>query len=434
MNYEETMAYITETTKFGSNLGLERTYKILEFLGNPQDKIKCIHIAGTNGKGSTSAMINQILIENGYKVGLYISPYIECFEERMQINNVNIPKNRLCEVVEKVSEAVKKVVAAGYDHPTEFEIITCAMFLYFYEEKVDFGVIEVGLGGRLDSTNVITPILSVITSISYDHMNILGNTLAEIAYEKAGIIKEKIPVISYPQQEEALEVIQKVCAERNAKLTIVFQNSGEFIRIEDYKQIIEINTKVQSYEIKLPLLGIHQINNCSVVISAIEALISLGYNINVDSMKSALLKVKWKCRMEVLGTKPTVLVDGAHNIDGISKLSESIGKYFSYKKMYLIIGILADKQVDEMLRTITPMASRVFAVTPHSDRAEEADALKDRIVSINTNVEAFMNYEEAYKEALQCCEKEDLLVICGSLYMVGDMRKIIRGDGCNVHI
>lgn len=434
MNYEEAMAYITSMAKFGSNLGLERTYKILEFLGDPQNKIKCIHIAGTNGKGSTSVMINQILIESGYKVGLYTSPYIECFEERMQINNINIPRERLCEVIEKVALAVKKVVELGYEHPTEFEIITCAMFLYFYEEQVDFGVIEVGLGGRLDSTNVINPILSVITSISYDHMEILGDTLSKIAYEKAGIIKQGVPVILYDNPEEVNQVVEKVCKERKAKLILASQNSCELIEIRDYKQVIKVSTQRQKYEIELALLGIHQINNCGVVITAVEALEDLGYNIPMSSIKNALFNVKWKCRMELLNKEPLVIIDGAHNIDGISKLSESIKKYFGYKRMNLIIGILADKQVDEMLRTIAPMAAKIFAVTPHNHRAEEAKALIEKILPINANAEAYIDYKEAYTKALQCSEKEDLLLICGSLYMVGDMRKIIRGDGFNVHI
>ena len=218
MNYDEAIAYIKDTAKFGSKLGLERTEKILEFLGNPHKKLKCIHIAGTNGKGSTTAMVTNILVQAGFKVGSYISPFIEEFEERIQINNVNISKGDLSHIIKEVSLAVEKVVELGYSNPTEFEIITCAGFLYFYENKIDFAVVEVGLGGRLDSTNVITPILSVITSISLDHTQILGNTIEKIAYEKAGIIKNEIPVVVFPQLKQSEEVIEEICIEKKCKL------------------------------------------------------------------------------------------------------------------------------------------------------------------------------------------------------------------------
>jgi len=218
MNYNEAINYIKNTAKFGSKLGLDRTEKILEFLGNPHKKIKTIHIAGTNGKGSTTAMLTKILVEAGYNVGSYISPFIEEFEERIQINNNNIPKEDLAQIITEVSQAVTKVVALGYCNPTEFEIITCAGFLYYYKRKVDYVVVEVGLGGRLDSTNVIKPLLSIITSISLDHVAILGDTLEKIAYEKAGIIKEKTPVILFPQSIEVEGVIGEVAKNKNAQL------------------------------------------------------------------------------------------------------------------------------------------------------------------------------------------------------------------------
>ena len=218
MNYDEAMAYIKDTAKFGSKLGLKRTQMILELLGNPHEKLKCIHIAGTNGKGSTTAMVTTILVEAGYKVGSYTSPFIEVFEERMQINNKNISKGDLSEIITEVSKVVERVVELGYGNPTEFEIITCAGFLYFHKNNVDFAVVEVGIGGRLDSTNVISPILSIITSVSLDHTLILGDTIDKIAYEKAGIIKAGIPVVVFPQQKQSEAVIEKVCTEKKCKL------------------------------------------------------------------------------------------------------------------------------------------------------------------------------------------------------------------------
>lgn len=430
MDYRETMYYIKNTAKFGSNYGLSRTNKILELLGNPEKKLKCIHIAGTNGKGSVTAMISKILTEAGYKVGMYTSPFIEEFEERIQINQKNIPKDDLCEVVTELSEAVNKVIILGYEHPTEFEIITCAALLYFHNKKVDYAVIEVGLGGRLDSTNVIMPLVSVITSISYDHMNILGNTLSEIAYEKAGIIKDNISVILYPQKEQCKKVIKEMCSKHNSKLIEVIKESAKFINTynegDKYYQNIRVTTKVDTYNIKLSLLGKHQLLNCSTAIQCIEELKCIGVNVTKKCIETALEKVIWKGRLEVLAHSPLVVLDGAHNIDGITSLSESIDNYFKYNNIILILGILADKQVQDMVKIIAPKADKIITVTPHSDRAELAEDLCSIIKKINFNCESINNYSEAFHKAKKYCKSDDLLLISGSLYMIGDMRKIIN--------
>ncbi|UZW15883.1 bifunctional folylpolyglutamate synthase/dihydrofolate synthase [Clostridium pasteurianum] len=434
MNYRETMHYIKDTAKFGSNYGLSRTKKILEFLGNPEKKLKCIHIAGTNGKGSVTAMISKILVETGYSVGMYTSPFIEEFEERIQISGKNIPKNDLCKVVTELSTAVDKVIEMGYEHPTEFEIITCAALLYFYKKEVDYAVIEVGLGGRLDSTNVITPLISVITSISYDHMNILGNTLTEIAHEKAGIIKDNIPVILYPQKEESEIVIEETCEKHNSKLIKVSRESVEFIDTfksqEDlkYYQHIKVTTKDKIYNIKLSLLGKYQLLNCSTAIHCIEELRAMGINIKDEHIERALEKVVWRGRLEVLSDYPLIVLDGAHNIDGIKNLSESIDSYFTYDNIVLILGILADKEVESMVKIITPKAKNIITVTPHSDRAEIAKDLCDIVKKFNSNCESFDDYRKAFIKAKKYCNNNDLLLISGSLYMIGDMRKIINSS------
>lgn len=426
MNYIEAMEYITNTAKFGSNYGLERTEKILEFLGDPHKKIKCIHIAGTNGKGSTTAMISKILIEEGYKVGMYTSPFLEEFEERIQVDGRNIPKEHLSEMVSEVAEAVDKVIALGYDHPTEFEIITCTMFLYFYKQSVDFAVVEVGLGGRLDSTNVIVPMVSVITSISFDHMNILGNSLGEIASEKAGIIKEGVPVVLFPQEEESFRVIEKICLEKNSRLIKVASDSAEYLDTIECKQNITVKTNREKYDIILSLLGKHQLLNCAVALNTIEELINQGVIIKKQSIISALSKVEWHGRLEAMNNNPLVVIDGAHNIDGIKKLKDSVDRHFKYDKMILILGILADKQVEEMVKTIAVEAEKVIAVTPNSERAQLAEELKAVIEKYNVKCEAVQDYKEAYLTALNYCDKDDLLLISGSLYMIGDMRKIIN--------
>ncbi|OOM73613.1 folylpolyglutamate synthase/dihydrofolate synthase family protein [Clostridium sp. BL-8] len=429
MTYDEAMNYISSVGKFGSNYGLERTFRILELLGNPHEKLKMIHIAGTNGKGSTTAMITKILRGYGYKVGMYTSPYLEEFEERIQINGENIEKDKLVNLLEQVKIVIKKVIEEGFEHPTEFEIITALMFLHFYNEKIDYAVIEVGLGGRLDSTNVITPKVSVITSISLDHINILGDNLKDIAGEKAGIIKEKVPVVLYPQEKDGEEVVLKAAKEKNSKVYLLKKEDCRLIDInnDELYQNVEVKSIKNTYNIKLPLLGEHQILNLSVALNTIETLFEKeNIIINRELIEKSLEDVKWIGRLEVLRKKPTVIIDGAHNIDGIRALRKNVEKYFKYKKLYLLLGILADKQVKEMVKEITPIAEKVYALTPHSDRAELCEDLKKEILEYNSNTVALENYEEAFESALKEAEEDDLILVSGSLYMIGDMRKIIN--------
>lgn len=427
MRYEEAMKYITEVGNFGSNYGLERTHKLLEYLGNPEKDLKLIHIAGTNGKGSTTSMITEILMGAGYKVGMYTSPFIEEFEERIQINRRNIPKETLANLIDEVKVAVERVIEEGYNHPTEFEIITVLMLLYFKKEKIDFGVIEVGLGGRLDSTNVIIPILQVITSISFDHTNLLGNTLEEIAGEKAGIIKKNIPTVIYPQEEEALKVIKNKCAAMESDLYTADKDNMKFVKVVNEDKPYQLLKYKEEFNIFLPLLGEHQILNLSVAMKVIEVLNNRKIvNITTESIIKSIKNVTWKGRLEVLSNNPYVVIDGAHNIQGIKTLSRNIKKYFKYENLHLILGILADKDVEEMIKIITPMAKQVYAVTPNSIRAELADDLKNEIVKYNANCRAFDEYEEAYLEALKNAKENDIILATGSLYMIGDMRKIIN--------
>lgn len=429
MDYKEAREYIQSKAKFGSNLGLERTEKLLELLENPHKRLRCIHIAGTNGKGSTTAMISAVLKEAGYKVGMYTSPYIEEFEERIQINNYNIPKDDLSHIITKVANVVEKVENMGYGNPTEFEIITVAMFYYFCLKKVDFAVIEVGLGGRLDSTNVLEPILSIITSISYDHMNILGETLEKIAYEKAGIIK-KAPVIIYPQKKESEKIIEKVCKEKKSELIKVEDNlinvKREIIQKNIGQQSFKLKTKEDTYNICLSLLGEHQIKNCIVVILAIEKLIKLGIKIEKIYIISALKKVKWPARLEIVNKNPLTVIDGAHNMEGIEGLKNNVNKYFKYNKLILILGILKDKQVEDMIKTLVPLADRVLTVTPHNDRGESSKELMHIALKYNNNCEYLEDYKECYNKGKSYYEEGDMILICGSLYMVGDMRKLIK--------
>lgn len=428
MKYQEAMKYIMEVGNFGSNYGLERTYKLLELLDNPQDKLKIIHVAGTNGKGSTTAMITSMLKGAGYKVGMYTSPFLEEFEERIQINGENISKEKFAQLMTKIKYVVDKVIEDGYNHPTEFEIITVLMFLYFATEKVDFAVVEVGLGGRLDSTNVITPILSVITSISFDHTNLLGNTLEEIAREKAGIIKEGIPTLIYPQEEIVERVLREKCEELGAKLYKINKDDAKLVEIIKKDKIYQL-VKVKlddEYAVKLPLLGEHQILNLAVALKALEVIKDKAPKLNMESIVKSLATVRWNGRLEIMSDSPYVVIDGAHNIQGITQLDKNIKKYFEYKDMYLILGILADKDVEHMVKVITPKAKKVFTVTPNSMRAETAEELLEEVKKYNESCEAYNAYKNAFEDALKLCKKDDLLLISGSLYMIGEMRGIIK--------
>ena len=430
MKYKEAMKYIYEVGNFGSSYGLSRTFRILELLDNPQKNLKLIHVAGTNGKGSVTSMVTSLLMEYGFKVGMYTSPFLESFEERIQINRKNIPKEKLAELVSRVKVSVDKVILEGYNHPTEFEIITCLMLLYFKEEEIDYAVIEVGLGGRLDSTNVITPILSIITSISYDHTNLLGNSLEDIAFEKAGIIKKKIPVILYPQRKEVLKVIQKVTKEKESKIIYINEEDAEFIDIiskEKIYQRVKVNLLEREIYINLPLLGEHQITNLLVAIRAFIEVINIEkLKVSDEVIKKGIENVTWIGRLEVMSKNPLVVIDGAHNIQGIKTLKKNINKYFKYKDIYLLLGILADKEVDKMIEEIAPIATKIYALTPQSDRAKLSEDLKNEVIKVNKNCIALNSYKEAYALALSEANNEDLIIISGSLYMIGDMRKIIK--------
>ncbi|MDY4606269.1 folylpolyglutamate synthase/dihydrofolate synthase family protein [Clostridium tertium] len=426
----KTIKYLEELRVLGSNYGLERTERLLELLGNPHKKLKLIHIAGTNGKGSTSSILGKVLIEHGYKVGFFNSPHLEEIEETIRVNDENIPEEDLVYLLEEIKPYVNKVVEEGYKHPTEFEVLTCIMFLYLYRQKVDFGVIEVGLGGRLDSTNVIKPILSIITSISLDHTNILGNTIQEITNEKAGIIKDAIPVITCSQKDEALYIIKNKALLTKSKLTIVDSNDFVFLEIvnDDIPyQRVSVNFNNNKYTLDLALLGKHQIINLSLAIKALEELEKLNYiKVNINKLYKGVKNVKWKGRLEVLKKDPFIVIDGAHNIAGIEFLKSNIEEYFKYKNLYLILGILADKNVEEMVKIIAPVATEVYTVTANSIRAASANELKEVVLEYNNNCIAFDDYDKAIKLSLSKANKDDLIVAAGSLYMIGEIRKQIN--------
>ncbi len=421
MNYSDAIEYIHNTNKFGIKLGLENIRCLLERMGNPQKSLKFIHVAGTNGKGSTCAFINSILINAGFKVGLYTSPYLEEFEERMRINNKNIPKDKLANYVEYIKDVVDKMIDDGYHHPTEFELITAIAFKYFCDENVDFVVLEVGLGGRFDATNVIdNSLVSVISTIDYDHMDKLGDTLEKIAYEKAGIIKENGTVVSFYQKDEALQVIERTASLKKASLDILDVNDVEIVESNSDYQIFNY----KNYKnLKICIIGKHQIYNASLALMAVEKLKDHGINITEEAIRMGLADAKWPGRIEVLNRSPFIVIDGAHNPQGMSVLKDALS-LFSHERLVLVIGMLKDKDTDKMLKLIVPKADIVITTKPVSDRAYTAEELAEKIKDVNPL--HFESIDDAINEALRRANKKDLLLFCGSLYMIGHVRNYLK--------
>lgn len=422
MNYEEALNYIHGTLKFGSKLGLHNITDLLDLMGNPHKKLKYVHVAGTNGKGSTVAFTSSILMEAGYRVGIYTSPYIQRFTERMKVNQEEISEQELCRITEYVKSKVDILLEQGRNHPTEFEIVTAIGFQYFYEKKCDIVVLEVGLGGRFDATNVIErPAVAVITTISYDHMNILGDTLPKIAYEKAGIIKEGCDVLLFPQEEEVDTVFAEVCSDRGARLQRVDFDSigwGEFSidgQTFDYKELKGITTR---------LLGEHQVKNAVMALNTALLLNQKGYTIPEAALRNGLLKARWSGRLEVVSRNPLVLIDGAHNVEGAQVLAEALQKYFPERKKIFIFGVLRDKDYKTLVECIAPIADGFIAITPNSERALPARELEGFLKSYCENVTRNDTIKEAVDRAVRSASPDQLICAFGSLYYIGEVREM----------
>ena len=426
MTYEEALEYIHGTYKFGVKLGLENIKKLLELMGNPQKDLRIVHVAGTNGKGSTCAFINQMLIEAVYKVGLYTSPYLEFFNERIKINNIPISNDELATITEFVKDKVDLMISQGFNHPTEFEIVTAIAFEYFKRTNVDFVVLEVGLGGRFDATNVVeTPELCIITSIGYDHMDILGQTIEQIAYEKAGIIKESSTVILGLQRyKEAIDVISKVCKQKNANL-IEVKSDYKIIKNTLDGIVFDCTTPKGIYKnLEINLLGVHQVENALNCIYAFEYL-SDKYNISTIALVKGLLNAKWNGRFEIISKEPLVILDGAHNIDGMRVLVDSCKQYLKDKKISAVVGILKDKEYKKMLSMIKEVTSDViFTLVPYQKRAFSPAEAKE--AALKFGFEFIKDYKEAIDVSLKKAEKDTAILICGSLYLVGAARTYIK--------
>ena len=428
MKYQEALEYINDKDKFGSRLGLDSIGKLMSLLGNPQDDLRYIHIGGTNGKGSTSSYLAHVLEAGGYKVGLFTSPYIERFNERIQINDQDIPDETLGRITSLIKEKANIMVGEGMDHPTTFEIVTAIAFMYFKEEKVDYVVLEVGLGGRFDSTNIIkSPLVSVITTIDYDHIDVLGDTLAKIAYQKAGIIKENSIVVSYPQDEEALKVIKEVVEDKKSEFNLCPMENIDVKEISDEGAIFDFHYgDIVMKDINISMIGEYQIYNATLALTSLLVLRNKGLlKISDDQIREGLKKTKWPGRLEVMRKDPTFLIDGAHNVQGVAQLKKAIS-LFKYRKLILGIGILKDKDSSHMVELLAPLADKIVVTEVNMPRKLTAEDLAKEISKYNENIFIEKDIKKAIEKALELAEKDDMIVFGGSLYLIGEVRTLIK--------
>jgi len=416
--YQKSLDYLYNLEKFGMIFGLTQMERILNAIGNPHKEIQVIHIGGTNGKGSTAAMMSSILQKEGYRVGLYTSPHLVRFTERIKVNGKEIEEEEVATLAEWMK---KEIEAAGITLPFTFFDFTTAMALHYFKQRlVDLTILEVGLGGRLDSTNVVDPLISIITNIAKDHEEYLGKSISKIAREKAGIIKKGRPLITAATQPQVLRLFSKICQEKGAPY---FRVGKEFryVRAEDGDFHYEgLNRKLWS--IHLNLKGYHQILNATTALGSMEVLEDLGYCVSTDAMIEGLREVDWPGRLEMVSSSPRVILDGAHNPAGVLAIQESLEKEFQYQHLILLIGIMKDKDIQSMLHLLAPLADHIILTRPQTDRAASPDLLKKLLGRNGKKAEVIENLKEAIEKGLSLTQKEDLLCITGSLFTVGEAR------------
>ncbi len=420
MNYNEALEYIHGISWTFCKPGLERTRELCDKLGNPEKKLKFVHVAGTNGKGSFCSMLDSVLREAGYRTGLYTSPYIKEFNERMRVGGENISNEKLAEITTRV----RPIADSMADKPTEFELITAIAFLYFLDSGCDIVILEAGMGGRLDSTNIIPPpYLSVITGIALDHTAFLGDTVEKIAYEKAGIIKNGSPSLFGGDDIEAEIVIKAVADERKSNFT-----KSDYTKMKiNSASLSGCNFDYKTrHGLELSLLGLYQPKNASSVIEAIDILIGQGFKISEENIRRGLLLAKWPARFEIISRDPLIIFDGAHNPEGITSAKRSIKHYFGDEKVYIISGVLKDKDYNFIASELATVAERAFTLTPDNARALSAEEYAKVLSEKGVRAEAFCDIKSAFDAARAAAKKDKKALLClGSLYTYTDIIKFI---------
>ena len=419
MNYKEARVYLDEVSKYGSVLGLESMRELLRRLGDPQNELKFIHISGTNGKGSVLAYLSTILSGAGYRTGRYISPTLFSYRERIQVDGEYIEKESLACHVTAIAAAAEDMQKAGLPSPTVFEIETALAFLYFKEKRCDIVTLEVGCGGLLDATNVITTtLMEVIASISMDHTDLLGDTLAKIAAQKAGIIKPDTMVVSAQQKSEAAQVIEDTCKEQHCILQMVDESKISNVHYGAEGQTFSYKTWEN---VAISLAGSYQIKNAALALEGVEALRKLGYALSDQQVREGLLHTVWRGRFTTLRRDPTVIIDGAHNPAAALELKESLERYFPGKTLYFVMGMFKDKDYAQVIDLTAPLARHIITVeTPGNPRAMPARELAEAVGKVNPSVEWADSVAHGVEKALAMAGKEDAVIVFGSLSFLGE--------------
>lgn len=426
-NYTESLQYLTNLTTFGINFGLGRIQELLKRLGNPEKVLRVIHVGGTNGKGSTTVMIARILEEAGHKVGVFTSPHMHDYRERMVINRQMIPKANVIQVISRVRPHLEDMVKEGFEHPTEFEVSTALALLYFAEQSVDYAIIEVGLGGAIDSTNVVTPLVSVITNVAMDHMDYLGPDVISIAKVKAGIIKPQSVVVSAAENPDVIKVLREQAEAMEVPLWLVGEDvhfasksSGE---LEQEFDLVGLHSTY--VDLHLRLVGLHQLRNAATAVTVCEVLKrEYGVQISRAAIYDGLGKVEWFGRLELLALNPKILLDGAHNVDGAKALAQALPLY-KRDKLILCLGMLGDKERENVVRMLVPLADEIIITRPDSPRAGDWRALGKLAEQQGRPVTCLEKPQEAVLFALQRLGEQDMLCVTGSIYMLADARQAL---------
>ncbi|MGA1867572.1 MAG: bifunctional folylpolyglutamate synthase/dihydrofolate synthase [bacterium] len=433
MRYEECINFLYGLQPIGIKFGLSNTITLLSALGSPHNKLRCIHVAGTNGKGSTCAMIASILKTAGFKTGLYTSPHLVDISERIQINGTPISRDELIECVTLIMNAIEEIQFKD-TYPTYFEVLTVCAFYYFASRNVDFAIFETGMGGRLDATNVIEkPLITIITNIELEHKAYLGDTIENIAFEKAGIIKLACPLICGEKKSQAYAVIKKKAAEHNAPLFWVpelYHYVIEARSSEGYSITVQRKDRVLA-TIHLPLLGDYQIQNLLLILESVRVLNTfIQKKITEDHLRQGLLHTHWPGRMHIIQRNPYIILDGAHNPPAAQELASSIPKVFSYNTLILIIGILNDKDIGGICTRVVPIADYLIITSPKFERRAAPEKVRDIIYehcSFIPHTRICQNLLDALREAQEIASPKDLILVTGSLYVVGEALEILHG-------
>ncbi|MCW4051435.1 MAG: bifunctional folylpolyglutamate synthase/dihydrofolate synthase [Candidatus Bathyarchaeota archaeon] len=431
MNYDEALEWVFNVRRFGPKRTLIPTRKILDLLGRPQDSFKIIHIGGTNGKGSTSAMTASILQAEGYKVGLFTSPHLEVFKERVKVNGEMIPGDDVARLLSAIRPLFEEMLGYSESMPLRFfDIVTAMALMYFKEQRVDYAVLEVGLGGRLDATTVVDPLVSVITNIGFEHTNILGDTLEEIAHEKAGIIKEDRILVTATQDELVFNVFKETADSLNSEVVRIgydtmYQRFGSTLTGQTFSLC---SLSGEYSELYIPLLGDHQVMNAATAVAAVESLSKYGVTITEKGVKEGLRRVYWPGRLEIIKTEPLVVLDCAKDAEATEAVRETITRDFTYQRLIAVVSISSDKNIPGMMMNISMIADHVILTTHRvMGRAADPEILAAEVKKHGKPYEIIPEQEKAFTRALELAKKQDMVLVIGSVFLAGEAREFLMG-------